>query len=84
VIGAKERKHAADHSGVIEREVSGSRKAMNEKLLFRFRGLCLCVSKEMFKVNREFVNAFKAICDNAKLPSHLPQLNLCFIMPDVA
>jgi hypothetical protein len=34
VVGATERKHAADHSGVIEREVSGSRKAMNEKLLF--------------------------------------------------
>jgi hypothetical protein len=34
VTGATERKHAADHSGVIAREVSGSRKAMNEKLLF--------------------------------------------------
>jgi len=34
VIGATDREHAADHSGVIEREVSGSRKAMNEKLLF--------------------------------------------------
>jgi hypothetical protein len=34
VVGATEIKHAADHSGVIEREISGSREAMNEKLLF--------------------------------------------------
>jgi hypothetical protein len=33
VTGTTERKHAADYCGVIEREVSGSRKAMNEKLL---------------------------------------------------
>lgn len=84
VMGATERKHAADHSGVIERKVSGSRKAMNEKLLFWFRGLCLSVSKEMFKVNREHMNAFKAVFVNAKLPSHLPQLDLRSSMPDVA
>jgi hypothetical protein len=38
----------------------------------------------MFKVNREFMNAFKAVFDNAKLPYHLPQLDLRFSMPDVA
>jgi len=34
VIGATVRKHVTDHSGVMEREVSGSREAMNGKLLF--------------------------------------------------
>jgi hypothetical protein len=34
VIGTTERKHSTGHSGVIEREVSGSRKAIDEKLLF--------------------------------------------------
>ena len=84
VIGATERKHSADHSSVSEREVSGSRKAMNEKLLFWFCGLCICVSKEVFKVSREFINAFRAVFDNAKLPSHLPQLDLCFSVSNVA
>jgi hypothetical protein len=31
VTGATEKKHAAAHSGVSEMEVSGGRKAMNEK-----------------------------------------------------
>lgn len=55
VTGATVRKYATDHSCVIEREVSGSREAMNEKLLFWFRGLCVCVSREVFEVNKECI-----------------------------
>jgi hypothetical protein len=38
---------------------AGRGKAMNEKQLFCFCGLCMCGNKRMFKVNREVLSTLK-------------------------
>jgi hypothetical protein len=43
-----------------------------------------CVYVSVGKCLKSTRNAFKTVFDNTKLPSHLPQLDHRFSMPDVA